>query len=362
MKEYDYIIIWAWFYWMHTARYLWNKWYKICLLEKEWDAFRKASFINQARVHNWYHYPRSFDTAIKSKEFFKRFCNDFWFAINKNFTKIYAIAENWTKTTSNEFEIFCKKVDIPCKKIDKTLFFKEWIENAYETLEYSFDAIKIRDYMKSEIEKRSNIDCFYYYNVNKILIKDDWVIINDTNNILKFKSKNIINATYAGINKIHEVFWVKPIDIKYEYTEVVLCNVNNKIRDFWLTIMDWDFCSIMPFWIWNKFSLTSVKYTPHEESHNSIPDFNCIKNDYRAVKSNFKKMSKQLKKYVNDDIIIEYDKSLFTTKVVLANTEKNDARPTFIKKYDLWYNNKLITIFSWKINTIYEIEDYLESN
>jgi hypothetical protein len=46
-------------------------------------------------------------------------------------------------------------------------------------------------------------------------------------------------------------------------------------------------------------------------------------------------MSKQLKKYVNDDIIIEYDKSLFTTKVVLANTEKNDARPTFIKKYDL---------------------------
>jgi hypothetical protein len=45
--------------------------------------------------------------------------------------------------------------------------------------------------------------------------------------------------------------------------------------------------------------------------------------------------------------------------VVLASAEWDDARPTFIKKYDLWNWNNLITIFSWKINTIYEIEDFL---
>jgi len=361
MRQYDYIIIWAWFYWLHTARYLWNKWYKVCLLEKEWDAFTKASFINQARVHNWYHYPRSFNTAIKTKEFFNRFCNDFWFAINKNFKKIYAIAKEWSKTNSVEFESFCHKVGIPCKEVDKNLFFKAWIEKAYETLEYSFDAIKIRDFMKSEVEKRTNIDCFYYFNVNEIIKGKDSIIIKDNNNNKQFKSKNIINATYAWINEIHELFWVEPIKIKYEYTEVVLCDVNKEIQNYWLTIMDWEFCSMMPFGIWNKFSITSVKYTPHEECYEVKPTFKCDSNEYWIAKSNFNKMYKQIKSYINNNIKIKYDKSFFTTKVVLVSTEKDDARPTLIKKYNLWDGNNLITLFSWKINTIYEIEDYLEN-
>ena len=73
-------------------------------------------------------------------------------------------------------------------------------------------------------------------------------------------------------------------------------------------------------------------------------------------------MLKESKDYLNDDIEIKYDKSLFTTKVVLWCTESNDARPTLIKEYDLWEKNKLITIFSWKINTIYEIEDFFNNN
>jgi hypothetical protein len=46
-------------------------------------------------------------------------------------------------------------------------------------------------------------------------------------------------------------------------------------------------------------------------------------------------MLSQTKKYFKDDIEIKYDKSLFTTKVVLSNTEIDDARPTFIKEFDL---------------------------
>jgi len=46
-------------------------------------------------------------------------------------------------------------------------------------------------------------------------------------------------------------------------------------------------------------------------------------------------MLNDTKKYLNDDISIEYDKSLYATKVVLANSETDDARPTFLKKYDL---------------------------
>lgn len=363
MEIFDFVIIWAWFYWMHAARYLWNKWFNVCILEKEWDALTKASYINQARVHNWYHYPRSYQTAIKTKEFFNRFVNDFWFAINKDFNKIYAIASEWSKTNASEFELFCEKVWIPYEEIDHTQFFKDWkVEKAYLTKEYVFDAIKIRDFMKEEIWRRSNIKSYYYYNVNKIEKTEDWILISSSNNNKKILTKKVINSTYAWINEIHHLLWIEDIDIKYEFTEMVLCDVSENIRNYWITVMDWDYFSVMPFWIWWKFSVSHVKYTPHEESFESTPDFECLKNDYWIPKSNFDKMMVDFKEYMKDDIQIQYDKSLFTTKVVLSSSERDDSRPTFLRRYDLWNNCDLITIFSWKINTIYEIEDFLESN
>lgn len=363
IEVYDYIIIWAWIYWLQAARYLWNKWFKVCVLEKEEDAFTKASFVNQARVHNWYHYPRSFSTALKSKEYFDRFVNDFWFAINKNFTKIYAIASHESKTSSLDFEIFCEKLGIPCKEIDKNKFFKEWsIDKAYECLEYAFDSIKIRDFMKEELSRRTNVDLNFYFKVDMVSIENDWVVIWSSNNDKKFKSKNIINATYEWINHIHELFWIEKIKIKYELTEMCLCDVSKNLRNYWLTVMDGRFLSIMPFGIWGKFSLSSVKYTPHEENHDDFNNFSLNKNLYFRPETNFYKMLEVANEYLKDDLIITYDKSLFTTKVVLADTENDDARPTLIRKYSLWNNNSLITLFSGKINTIYEIEDFFNNN
>lgn len=362
MKIYDFIVIWAWFYWLHATRFLWNKGYNVCLLEKEGDAFTQASLINQARVHNWYHYPRSFNTAIKTKEYFHRFVNDFGFAINKDFKKIYAIASEWSKTSAIEFEVFCEKLWVPCKKIDKNLFFKQWIEEAYETLEYAFDAIKIRDFMKEEIGRRSNIDSYYYFFADTIEETQEGIIVTDSRTGKSFCAKTVINATYAGINKINSLFWVDPINIKYELAEMIICNASKNIQPYGITIMDWDFFSVMPFGIWGKFSLSSVRYTPHEESKEIFASFASNKNNYWVPQTNFWKMKEQLKFYLNEDMFVEYEKSLYTTKVVLADTELDDARPTFVKRYPLKYDNSLITIFSWKINTIYEVEDFFSLN
>lgn len=44
------------------------------VLEIEQAPFTRATYINQARVHMGYHYPRSLSTAMKSAGYFKRFC------------------------------------------------------------------------------------------------------------------------------------------------------------------------------------------------------------------------------------------------------------------------------------------------
>lgn len=42
---------------------------------------QRASFINQARVHNGYHYPRSVSTASKSAHYYERFVRTFHFLL-----------------------------------------------------------------------------------------------------------------------------------------------------------------------------------------------------------------------------------------------------------------------------------------
>jgi len=42
----------------------------------------RASQINQARVHNGYHYPRSVTTAKSSAEYYDRFTTEFSSCIN----------------------------------------------------------------------------------------------------------------------------------------------------------------------------------------------------------------------------------------------------------------------------------------
>ena len=86
-KYYDYIIIGAGIYGLYIATKLSAEYplKKICILEYDDKPFQRASYINQARVHNGYHYPRRLSTALKSSHYYNRFINDYSFAINKTF-------------------------------------------------------------------------------------------------------------------------------------------------------------------------------------------------------------------------------------------------------------------------------------
>ena len=77
--KYDKIIIGAGIYGLYSALHCGKKAIgggRILVLEKEQEAFTRATYVNQARVHMGYHYPRSFSTAIKSAGYFERFNQD----------------------------------------------------------------------------------------------------------------------------------------------------------------------------------------------------------------------------------------------------------------------------------------------
>ena len=77
----DKIIIGAGLYGLYSALYCGKKNENVLVIEKDDQAFKRATYINQARVHMGYHYPRSYSTAIKSANYFEKFNKDYGFSI-----------------------------------------------------------------------------------------------------------------------------------------------------------------------------------------------------------------------------------------------------------------------------------------
>ena len=90
MEQFDKIIIGAGLYGLYSAMFCARKGQHIIVLECDPSPFRRATYINQARVHQGYHYPRSISTAMKSAGYFERFNKDYAFCVNKEFDQIYA--------------------------------------------------------------------------------------------------------------------------------------------------------------------------------------------------------------------------------------------------------------------------------
>ena len=103
MKNYDAIVIGGGFYGCMIALFLKEHFSNVLLLEKEKDLLTKASYNNQARVHNGYHYPLSFLTALRSHLNYERFIKDFQSAITDTHLMTYAVATNTSKVTTNQF-------------------------------------------------------------------------------------------------------------------------------------------------------------------------------------------------------------------------------------------------------------------
>jgi L-2-hydroxyglutarate oxidase LhgO len=114
-QNFDAAVIGGGFYGSAIAIYLARQrgFRRIVLVEKETELLARASYHNQARVHNGYHYPRSFTTAFRSRVNFPRFVQDWPQAITRGFTKLYAIARSNSKVTAKQFERSARRLARP---------------------------------------------------------------------------------------------------------------------------------------------------------------------------------------------------------------------------------------------------------
>jgi glycine/D-amino acid oxidase-like deaminating enzyme len=102
----DKLIIGAGLYGLYAALYCGKRGQQVEVLEIEQAPFTRATYINQARVHMGYHYPRSLSTAMKSAGYFKRFVEDYSFCIHTKFEQIYATSSHSVRMRGSPANLF----------------------------------------------------------------------------------------------------------------------------------------------------------------------------------------------------------------------------------------------------------------
>ena len=371
-NQFDKIIIGAGLYGLYAALVCGEKGEKVLLLEYDDQPFRRATFINQARIHMGYHYPRSYTTATKSASYYNQFLEDYGYCINESFDKIYAISRNFSWTNSKQFEKFCKDSNIPCKPVNTEEFFKPNVcEGTYLSRECTYDAKILLTELLNKISTFSNIEIQYNSRIEEIIPKGINYQVS-LQNEEKYEAPYILNSSYASVNQLISLLNFDKIKIKYELCEVILCKVSGNFKNIGITVMDGPFFSIMPFGKTGLHTLTTVSHTPHTTSNNDLPTFECQSRSNNTCSprqlgncntcaakpdTSWDYMKSLTKKYLKEEYEIEYVESLFSIKPILKESEVDDSRPTIIKKHSS--KPTFISVLSGKINTVYDLNDIL---
>lgn len=373
MKQFDKIIIGAGLYGLYAALYCCQRGQSVLILECDHTSFSRATYINQARVHQGYHYPRSLSTAVKSAGYFERFNKDYSFCINREFEQIYATSSQYSWSDGDQFKEFCRAAGIPCEERHPEQFFKKGMcDAAFLTREYTYDAMMLKEYFLEKLKTYSKkVEIMYEVRIRSIHKPQDVyaVCLEDGT---EYETDYLLNASYASSNQILELAGYEKFQIKYELCEIILCNVNKKLKKYGFTVMDGPFFSIMPFGKTGYHSLTSVTFTPHKTSYETLPVFACQEcsggycTAYQLGNCNhcpakpesaFPYMAKLAEKYMLDQYSFEYERSLFSMKPILMSSEVDDSRPTVIRTYAR--NPTFVSVLSGKINTVYDLDEVL---
>jgi glycine/D-amino acid oxidase-like deaminating enzyme len=337
----------------------------VLLVEREGKLLARASYNNQARVHNGYHYPRSFTTAYRSRINLPKFLADWPSIINGDFTKLYAIARRNSKVTAKQFERFCRDIGAdfrPAKAQFRSLFEPRLVEDIFEVEEYAFDSTKLASWAKSQLAKYS-VNVKLSTRVTSIGKKTDGVLcvrtLDGEGIQAEVSAKYIFNCTYSGLNQIKGDFPGIRCGLKHEVTEMALVKLSGVLSEVGITVMDGPFFSVMPFPSRSLHTLSHVRYTPHFNWEDKVGSDPYLRLHEYEKATRVDRMVRDVTRYIPSFKSATFVDSLFEVKTVLMKSEVDDGRPILFEKHaDM---PGCFSILGGKIDNIYDVLEKLDS-
>lgn len=335
---------------------------KVVVVEAADRLLTRASYHNQARVHNGYHYPRSILTALRSRVNFPKFCADFGDCVVSDFDKYYAVAREQSKVTASQFATFCQRIGAPLEPAADQVtrwFDPDRIEMVWKTREYAFDSLKLAERM-NQLLAEHQVQVQLSTVAKHIEPDADGVRVqlhHALGAVETIRARWLFNCTYSSLNFVLAAAGRPPIPLKHEITEMALVAVPTELHKVGVTVMCGPFFSIMPFPPRGLHSFSHVRYTPRAAwlerdglpYHTGLPlqvaDF--------KVRSAFVLMQRDAARYLPLLRQLEHVDSLWELKTVLPQSEGNDSRPILFRPDGLW--PRLVSVMGGKIDNIYDL-------
>jgi glycine/D-amino acid oxidase-like deaminating enzyme len=350
------IIIGGGFYGCCLAIFFRNAGDDVVLIEAEEQLLTRASYNNQARVHQGYHYPRSILTGKGCAISFPLFAEVFPAAVVNDFTKLYAIARVNSKVTAAQFSGFCKRVGAPICEAPanlSNLFDKDLIEEVFQVREYAFNAVRLREQMQAalaaaDVETRLNcaaasIEPAGASGQLQVRLENGQTLVAD----------QVFNCAFAAINSLLHRSGLPILEFRHELAEIALIRPPAEVAGLGITVMDGPFFSTMPFPAENLHSLSHVRYTPHKAWQAKASGSHARLEDYRPPESQVTQMLKDSARYLPAIARSQYVRSLFEVKTTLDFSERNDGRPILFKR-NYGYPG-LHVLMGGKIDNVFDI-------
>jgi glycine/D-amino acid oxidase-like deaminating enzyme len=337
----------------------------IVLVERESALLTRASYNNQARVHNGYHYPRSFTTAYRSRINLPRFVRDWPDAVKQDFTKLYAIARRNSKVTAGQFERFCREIGARIQPADtalRALFDPRLIEDVFLVEEYVFDACKLASWAEEEM-RACGIEVRLDTHVSGVAKGPGTSLkatMRDNSGQTAVAScRYVFNCTYSGLNQIAGEFAGTQTHLKHEITEMAVMQAPAVLAGLGVTVMDGPFFSMMPFPARGLHTLSHVRYTPHMH-WNDRPGLDPYQKltAYDRV-SRVDRMVRDVGRYLPAVLDARYVDSLFEVKTVLVKNEGDDGRPILFETHPELPG--FYSVLGGKIDNIYDVLEKLDA-
>lgn len=358
----DALIIGGGFYGLHLAEYLAARVPRVLVCERSADLMQRASFVNQARVHNGYHYPRSILTAVRSRVNFHRFVNEFRPAIDSTYDSVYAVGRRFSKVSAAQFYESVRRIGAPIRHAPdaiKRLFAASLVEDVFLTEEFAFNSNILRSIMServrragAEVATRTTVRAVSPAAGNAVRVE-----VEGPDGRKALVASRVFCCAYAQLNGPGVAGGMAPVALKHELAEIVLVEPPEQLRRMGITIMDGPFFSLMPFPARGLHALYHVRYSPHARWYDGAGTYRPAYDRFESAEKRtaFQHMVRDAARYVPLVADCRRQESLWDVRTVLPLSEGDDSRPILFKPHFGMPNYHLV--MGGKIDNVYDIID-----
>jgi hypothetical protein len=314
--------------------------FSVNLFEKENDILQAASNINQYRLHQGYHYPRSRETILQSMEGKKHFEREYGGSLFGNkIQHYYSFAKYNSLVTPEECIKMWNSCNLTHTMVENVnLVNNEQIHSTAIVNEDIFDPVALRKICWEKLNK---------YGVNVILNKEAKKEDLEGYDL-------VVVATYSQNNKLLEDYPESQREYQFELCEKPVLRLPEKFKNKSIVVVDGPFACIAPFGNTGLFVMGHVVHAIHKRTIGKLPEI--PKEFLPLINKGVVKNPPitNIKKFIEDGAVLfpdlkeaEHIGSMFTIRTVPPNRDHDDARPTFVERI----GKNIISVFSGKIGT-----------